>query len=134
LLPPTEVADTDRAEVTAHLCQVASGHQPFELRLLGTGTFRPVTEVVFVAVTTGRDECMALESGIRRGPLDRTLQYPYHPHVTVAHDVTPEALDAAYAGLADFDERFVVDGFTLFQRGPDGRWCPERDFPFACRS
>ena len=50
LLPPTEVPAADRAAVTAHLAQVARCHPPFTMHLSGTGTFRPVSEVVFIAV------------------------------------------------------------------------------------
>ena len=34
------------------------------------------------------------------GRCDRELRYPYHPHVTVAHDVPTAALDAVFDGLA----------------------------------
>ena len=43
----------------------------------------------------------------------RELAFPYHPHVTVAHDVPPEALDKVYEVLADFSAMFEVDAFTL---------------------
>jgi 2'-5' RNA ligase len=130
LLPPTELTD-GRGPVDAHLAEAASRHRPFELHLKGTGTFRPITDVVFVAVAMGIAECEQLEVDIRRGPLDRGLRFPYHPHVTIAHDVPADALDGAYDGLQDFDARFTVRGFTLFEHGSDGRWRPEREFPFG---
>jgi 2'-5' RNA ligase len=131
LLPPTELTEAERKPVDEHLAEAASRHRPFELHLRGTGSFRPVTDVVFVAVATGISECELLEADIRRGPLDRELRFPYHPHVTVAHDVDRDALDRAYDGLSDFDARFTVRGFTLFEHGCDGRWRPEREFPFG---
>jgi 2'-5' RNA ligase len=131
LLPPTQLTDAESAAVEEHLKEAASRHRPFELHLRGTGTFRPVTDVVFVAVATGISECELLEADIRRGPLRRELRFPYHPHVTVAHDVPTGALDIAYEGLSDFDARFAVPGFTLFEHGSDGRWRPELDFPFG---
>jgi 2'-5' RNA ligase len=131
LLPPTELADSEWKPIEAHLGDAASRHRPFELHLRGTGTFRPVTDVVFVAVATGISECELLEADIRQGPLGRELRFPYHPHVTIAHDVDPAALDRAYDGLSDFDARFTVAGFTLFEHGCDGRWRPEREFPFG---
>jgi 2'-5' RNA ligase len=117
LLPPTELTEAERKPVDEHLAEAASRHRPFELHLRGTGSFRPVTDVVFVAVATGISEC--------------ELLFPYHPHVTVAHDVPGESLDRAYDGLGDFDARFTVRGFTLFEHGDDGRWRPEREFPFG---
>ena len=128
LLGPTVVHDPDA--VLAHLRGVAARHAPFPLHLRGTGTFRPVTDVVFVAVATGHAECELLEKDIRTGPLGRDLRYPYHPHVTVAHDVGVERLDEAYERLSGFDARFRVDRFTVFEHGTDGRWRPWQDFPF----
>jgi 2'-5' RNA ligase len=128
LLGPTDI-DTDRIdEAEAKLAAAASAHAPFAVHLRGTGTFRPVTEVVFVAVATGIGECERLATDVRRGPLERELHYPYHPHVTIAHDVPTDALDRVYAELADFEALFTADHFTLYVHGSDGRWRPRRDF------
>jgi 2'-5' RNA ligase len=129
LLPPTEVAVADRAAISAHLAEVARCHPPFEMHLSGTGTFAPVSDVVFIAVAKGIGNCELLATDVRRGPLTRTLSFPYHPHVTVAHDIPAEGLDTAYEGLADFDARFRVSGFTAFEQGEGGVWLPRRDFP-----
>src|SRR5262249_34991936 len=103
-------------------------HRPFQLHLRGTGTFRPITQVVFVAVAAGISACEMLAADIRSGPLAREIKFPYHPHVTVAHDVEAAALDAVYDGLATFEARFPIDGFTLYEHGADGRWHPQRRF------
>lgn len=130
LLGPTEIDDTPdvAAKVDDHLASVSAAHQPFELHLRGTGTFRPVTQVVFVAVAAGISNCEQLAADVRSGPLQRELQYPYHPHVTVAHDVPAAALDAVFDELASFEARFLVDGFTLYEHAPDGHWLPQRRF------
>jgi 2'-5' RNA ligase len=60
--------------------------------------------------------------------LERQLHFPYHPHVTIAHDVPSEALDRVYAELADFETEFEVDHFTFYVHGGDGRWRPQQDF------
>jgi len=128
LVGPTEV-DVDRiAEVEARLADVSARHAPFTVHLRGTGTFRPVTEVVFVAVAAGISECERLALDARRGPLMRELHYPYHPHITVAHDVPTAALDRVYAELADFEALFTADHFTLYVHGEDGHWRPLRDY------
>lgn len=128
LLGPTDI-DPDRiGEAEARLAAAAAIHAPFAVHLRGTGTFRPVTEVVFVAVATGIGECERLATDVRQGPLLRDLHYPYHPHVTIAHDVPTGALDRVYAELADFEALFTADHFTLYVHGSDGRWRPLRDF------
>ena len=133
LLGPTEIDDSSQAwgAAQAHLAEVAAGHRPFQVQLRGAGTFRPVTQVVFVTVAGGAAECESLAADIRSGPLRRKLDYPYHPHVTVAHDVPAEALDRVTDLLAGFEARFPIDGFTLYEHRADGRWRPQRRFPLT---
>ncbi|WP_442931095.1 2'-5' RNA ligase family protein [Micromonospora sp. NBC_00389] len=129
LLGPTEIPTAALPAVERHLAAVAAAHLPFALHLRGTGTFRPVTQVVFVAVAAGISECELLAGAIRAAPeLHRETRFPYHPHVTVAQDVAAEALDKAYEDLADFSAMFEVDAFTLFSHSGQARWQPRRDF------
>jgi 2'-5' RNA ligase len=128
LLPPTAVAEERLAEILAHLSAVAARVPTFEMHLRGTGTFRPLSEVVFIAVAAGISACEQLERGVRSGPLARKTQFPYHPHVTVAHDVPTAALDFVYEGLTDYEARFEVECFTMFEQDMDGVWQPQREF------
>lgn len=131
LLPPTEV---DRAGLPAcreHLAAVAAGARPFGLRLAGTGTFRPLTPVVYVRLAEGAADCAGLQERVRVGPLARPLPFPYHPHVTVAHGIAEEALDRAQRELAGFTATWSVTGFALYEQGSDGIWRPEGDYPFG---
>ena len=127
LVPPTEVVD-DLDRVLDHLALVAERHQAFGLRLRGTATFRPVSPVVFVAVTEGISACEMLAHDVRQGPLGQKLEFPYHPHVTVAHHLDEAALDEAYDALADYACAFDVDAFSLYVHGDDGVWRPEATF------
>jgi len=129
LLPPTDVTDLGEVEVRQHLESVAVRHPPFVLHLAGTGSFRPVSQVVFVTVADGISACELLADDVRSGLLSRPLAYPYHPHVTVAHDVAPGMLDIAYDGLVDVDERVEVDAFCSFEQDPSGRWVPVARYP-----
>jgi 2'-5' RNA ligase len=128
LLPPTEVAAADRRAISAHLADVARCHPPFEMHLSGTGTFSPVSEVVFVTVAKGIGNCELLATDVRSGPLARQLSFPYHPHVTVAHDVPAEMLEFAYNGLADLSAAFPVEAFTEFEQTPSGAWAVAREY------
>jgi 2'-5' RNA ligase len=131
LLPPTAVPAHALPDVEAHLADAAAEHHPFVMHLSGTGTFRPVSPVVFIQIATGVSDCEVLESRIRRGVLARDLQFPYHPHVTVAQDIADDELDVAYDGLAGFIARFRVEGVVLFSRDPDGRWQWRKEFPLG---
>ena len=131
LMPPTALHDHVLADVEEHLRLVAAGEEPFDVHLRGSSTFRPVSPVVFVPLVLGISGCERVQDKVRSGPLDRDLSFPYHPHVTVAHDVGEEMLDRAFAALSPYEALFRVWGFTLFEQGPDKVWRPQRDFPFG---
>jgi 2'-5' RNA ligase len=127
LVPPTEIADT-LEKVERHLSDVAAVTAAFTLHLRGTATFRPTSPVVFISVTEGVTDCEQLATAIRQGPLAQDLAFPYHPHVTVAHDLDDESLDRAFERLSDYSCEFEVTAFHLYVHGPDGVWRPERSF------
>ncbi|MGK5679286.1 2'-5' RNA ligase family protein [Actinoplanes sp. URMC 104] len=129
LLGPTEVATVALPRIEKHLEAVAAAQAPFVIHLRGTGTFRPVTEVVFVSLAAGISECELLaEAIVSSGDVHRGSRFPYHPHVTVAQDVRPEALDAVFEDLAGFSAKFDVPAFTLFSHGGEGPWRRRRDY------
>jgi 2'-5' RNA ligase len=61
----------------------------------------------------------------------RELQFPYHPHVTVAHGIDDEAMDRAFEALADYEAQWPCTGFGLYEQGADGVWRKLREFTFA---
>jgi len=132
LLGPTEVPTDLLPAVEKHLEAVASAQDPFVIHLRGTGTFRPITEVVFVTLAVGISECELLAGAIAAADgIHRDTRFPYHPHVTVAHDVPSDALDAVFEDLAGFSARFDVGSFTLFSHGGEGPWQRRRDYPLG---
>ena len=128
LLPPTELDDTEIATVSDHLAEAAATVQPFGIHLRGTGTFRPVSPVVFVMVAEGISSCELLAAAVRCGPLEVELHFPYHPHVTIAHHLDDETLDRAFGELAHFECSFDVDSFSLYVHEPANGWVPTREF------
>ena len=122
LLGPTAIDPGDLDAVREHLRQVAADHPPFVIELAGTDSFRPVSPVVFVAVTEGGDACERLHHAVNAGALAQQVRFPYHPHVTIAHDLDDDRLDAASASRADFKARFPVARFVLYEYGEDGIW------------
>lgn len=133
LVPPTEVAADRLPEIRAHLAEVAAASRPFPMRLAGTGTFRPLSPVVFVQVAEGGPDCTRLQGRVRdpEGPLNRELAFPYHPHVTVAHGISEEAMDLAFSTLADYAADWTCGGFALYEQGSDGVWRKLREYPFG---
>ena len=128
LLPPTELEDAEIAAVSAHLAEAAATVEPFGIHLRGTGTFRPVSPVVFVTVVEGISSCEQLAHAVRRGPLDVDLRFPYHPHVTIAHHLDEATLDRAYGELQDFECSFDADAFSLYVHDEDDGWQPTHQY------
>ncbi|MFD3498514.1 2'-5' RNA ligase family protein [Streptomyces sp. NPDC058676] len=132
LLPPTEIDETALSAVEAHLTEVAAAGRPFPMRLSGTGTFRPLSPVVYVQVAEGAEACTWLQKQVRdaSGPVARELQFPYHPHVTVAHGIDDDAMDRAFEELADYRAEWPCTGFALYEQGADGVWRKLREYVF----
>jgi 2'-5' RNA ligase len=122
LVPPIAVHERALASVSQHIDRCVSAESPFQVRLVGTGTFRPVSPVVFVEVASGRDESARLEKALRKGPLACKPRFPYYPHVTLAHEVADQALDCAQRDLAELDESFDVTHVDLFEMDARGLW------------
>jgi 2'-5' RNA ligase len=131
LLPPTEITAAALPPLCRHLTAVARAGRAFPIRLAGTGTFRPLSPVVFVTLAEGGAACAELQEAVRSGPLVRELDFPYHPHITVAHGIPAEAMDRAQRELADFTAAWTVTGFSLYERDPAGVWHTLREFPFG---
>ncbi|GAB3067095.1 2'-5' RNA ligase family protein [Intrasporangium mesophilum] len=131
LLPPTEVDDDLYAAFREHCAKVAAAHAPFRVVLRGTGTFRPVSDVVFIQVAQGVSACEGLEANLRSGPVERELDFNYHPHVTIAHNVPLEALNRAFDELADFSVAFPATAYYLYELGADDVWRPVYEFELS---
>ena len=128
LVPPTDVNADDIDAIIEHLESVAGRVEGFGVHLRGTGTFRPVSPVVFVSLAEGISEFEQLADVVRRGPLERELPFPYHPHVTIAHHLEDHQLDRAFKELADFEAKFDVEDFHLYVHDEALGWQPTRYF------
>ena len=132
LVPPTEVGQGDdvTAAVAGTLADAAALCAPFPVRLKGSDSFRPVSDVAYVVVEEGWDCLVRLAERARTGPLGTPAAFPFHPHVTLAHGVSDEALDEAVAAHRDVEAAFTVDAVTLYRRA-GGSWQPHRRFPLT---
>jgi len=130
LVPPIDIDEPDLPEVEEHLSKVAAGFQPFRVHLRGTGTFRPVSPVVFVTLVEGISRCEQLAAAVRQGPLKVDITFPYHPHVTIAHHLGDDQLDQAFDELAGFECTFDVAEFHLYVHDEVVGWQTSHNFPF----
>jgi len=117
-----------------HVREVARTQAPFMVTIAGTGSFRPVSPVVFINVAEGFEECVELHEKLQTGPLARDLPFAYHPHVTIAHDVAPESLDEAETVLKDYRATFPVVSMGLYEHDSDGIWQLREELDFGTES
>ncbi len=115
----------------AHVRDVARRQSPFMVTIAGTGSFRPVSPVVFIKVEEGFDECVELHEKLQQGPLQRDLPFAFHPHVTIAHDVSPESLDEAETVLKSYKATFPVVSMGLYEHDADGIWQLREELDFG---
>lgn len=128
LMPPTEVTDAEFDGVCGALQSAASSMHPFPMRLRGTGTFRPISPVVFIAVSQGISYTELLAKVVRTKLEAPEPEFPFHPHVTIAHNLDDDALDRAYDELAAFECTFQVDAFHLYLHEGENGWAPRHEF------
>lgn len=131
LVPPVELAEEQIEAAESHLTAVAAATTAFGIHLRGTGTFRPVSPVVFVSLVEGISQCEELAERVRTGPLDVPLHFPFHPHVTIAHHLPEDVMDKAFDELAGFDCTFEAGEFHLYRHDEENGWRPSRDFALA---
>lgn len=131
LVPPVDLPDERLADVERHLAEVAATSPAYAVHLRGSGTFRPVSPVVFVNLVEGISQTEQLAKDCRSGPLALDLDFPFHPHVTVAHVADDVVLDRAFEELGDFDCAFGVAAFHLYVHDADRGWIATRGFALA---
>lgn len=131
LVAPRPVDEAQLPDIEAHLAEVAARHRAYRVVLDGTDTFRPLSQVAFLRVTEGAQASERLAADVRAGPLAGDTAFPYHPHVTLAHDVPDQCLDDAQRELAGERIEFVADAVALYVRGADDFWRPVRSFALA---
>ena len=101
--------------VSDHIRGVAQSWKPFHVEIHGTGTFRPVTPVVYLRVDRGHEECVQLHRDLTSGALTSASPFDYHPHVTLAHAVTDGELDRAQESLRTYRASFLVDRLSVYE-------------------
>lgn len=101
-------------EAAEHVRRVAAAGEPFTISLRGVGSFEPISPVVFLTVTEGAQNCVELHQALLEGPLDHLLDFEFHPHLTIAHDLDADTMNRAKAELSAFAADFKVNSIGLF--------------------
>lgn len=117
--------------LVARVRKVAEAWKPFHVEINGTGTFRPVTPVVYLRVDKGYEECAQLHRDLNTWDLVSASPFEYHPHVTLAHAVADADLDRAQHTLRTYRASFLVDHLAVYEGDAHGEWHARERVSFA---
>src|SRR5687767_4081710 len=95
LVPPVNVAERDLPRAFALVRSAAATVAPLALRLGPVATFAPVNPVAYLRVGGAPPVLDALErlrTSCLQGPLARTSDHDFVPHVTVADELAEDRL------------------------------------------
>jgi len=133
LVPPVNVAEDDLpAALTRIRTAAAAVRGPIEVTVGPPATFLPDNPVLYLEV--GGPDLAAvhrLREAVFGYPLERSLTWPFVPHVTVADGAAPARITAAMVALADYAAPASFDRVHLLEEGDNRRWRPLADCPLG---
>lgn len=131
LVPPVNVGGSRIGEGLARLREAAADCAgPFPLTLGPPASFLPANPVLLLGVAGDISALRRLREAVFVPPLERTLSWPWVPHVTLADDADPDHIAAAVEILAGYKITVEAKRITLLSEvkthhGP--RWAPLAD-------
>jgi 2'-5' RNA ligase len=126
VLPPRPL-HLDVAGTIRSLAAESRESQPFHVELGEVSIFEK-SNVVYLSLSGGEQKLHALHENLNSGQLEYDGPFPYHPHITLAQDLTyDEALACAqiarmrWAGW-DGPREFSVDELAFVRSDKPGIW------------
>lgn len=127
LVPPVNVRGEALPAALAVLRRAAAAVRPLTLTLGRVSTFLPVNPVLYLAVGGDLDGLRVLRDAVFSAPLERTLSWPWVPHVTVADGIPEERIEAAVAAMPAYTGVAAFDRVVLLEEKPGRSWEPLAD-------
>ena len=127
LVPPVNVAERDLPSALAIVRDAAAGSAPLHLTLGPVASFAPVNPVAYLAVGGDETRLRDLRDACLAGPLERSSEREFVPHVTIADDLAADRLDAVAHVLADLTAEISVDRVHVLAEQPGRIWRPIAD-------
>jgi 2'-5' RNA ligase len=126
LLPPRPISGSPElawSQAESRLREVS----PFRVGLGDVEIF-PVTNVIYLGVTEGRDPLISLHRDLNTQYLAFQEPHQYHPHLTLAQTLEEHQVDGTLAlarrRWAEYDHprSFLVEKLTFVQNTEDNQW------------
>lgn len=129
LVPPVNVAEARLDDASAVVRDAAAVTPPIRVELGPPGTFLPDNPVLFLDVGGDVEPIHALRQRVMREPLARASAWPFVPHVTLADEASPDAIEAALVALAHYRADVGFDRLHLLREGRGRVWEPIAEAP-----
>lgn len=126
ILPPRPLAGS-QAEAIAFIRESVPHLSAFQVGLDGIAVF-PVTNVIYIAIAAGLSNLRQKYHTLNNQSLKFTERYPYHPHITLAQDLSEsehvEALQLCTARWREYTgpRVFPVETLTFVQNKTECGW------------
>jgi hypothetical protein len=137
VLPPRPIAcECDLKALTGTLEQEGRIALPFEV-VLGDIEIFPGTNVIYLSLARGESELRAMHEHLNMGSLKFECPFPYHPHITVAQELTAQQAEelaiVARKRWREYDgpRRFPVEWLSFVQNVAPGMWVDLARVPLA---
>ncbi|MGI6126699.1 MAG: YjcG family protein [Planifilum sp.] len=124
-----ELDDAQLPEVVRHLERVADETAPFTIHFHKVGTFHPINNVVYLAITDG-EPITRLHEKINSDPIYHERRFDYTPHLTIGQELSNDELHDIYGSLRmkRFDLTSIVDRFHLLYQLENESWTVYQSF------
>jgi 2'-5' RNA ligase len=126
ILPPRPI-DLNIDESIRQIKAEGGDNHPFRVAL-GSVEIFPKSNVVYLTIRKGERELHALHENLNSGQLEYDGPFPYHPHITLAQDLTREEAEGlakiARERWARYDgpREFSVDELAFVRSVKAGVW------------
>ena len=87
ILPPRPLHD-ELKDAVGQIVEESRNVLPFQVELGEIQVFEE-SHVVYLEITRGANEMRELYRVLNRGPLEYKENFPYHPHITIAQNISP---------------------------------------------
>ncbi len=126
VLPPRPL-HVEWTVASAQVRALTDAWNAFDIELTQVSVF-PVTDVVYIELGAGASELRRMHAAMNRSVLDFDEPYEYHPHLTLAQEITHENVvrvrDLAVQRWREYNgpRRFRADRAVLVQNTMNNCW------------
>lgn len=106
---------------------------------LGDVEMFPESRVIYVSVKGGHAELERMHDALNTGDVAYEEPFPYHPHITLAQDLSPESIASVLERARlhwtsrPHPRSFMVEKLTFVQNTFENQWCDLEDMHLVSR-